>query len=130
MSRVQSGHNYDTHRKDQERSGTGICADLLLDTLIDLAAFCPGFSWLRSKPGYQGPGERVLCRQHHSDEEKRTKYVIWSPVKAEITGIDAHQIRSLIEELQTIAKEAGHQKPLMIGTDQECGSCCYVISAQ
>jgi beta-N-acetylhexosaminidase len=35
--------------------------------------------------------------------------------------IDAKQIRGLVDNLQKVAKEAGHDTPLMIGTDQEGG---------
>ncbi|GLB44657.1 putative glycoside hydrolase [Lyophyllum shimeji] len=34
---------------------------------------------------------------------------------------DAKQVRGLIRQLQTIAKEAGHERPLLIGIDQENG---------
>ncbi|KAG6908037.1 hypothetical protein DXG01_006399 [Tephrocybe rancida] len=34
---------------------------------------------------------------------------------------DARQARKLVQDLQTIAKESGHEKPLLIGIDQENG---------
>ncbi|KAJ7173800.1 glycoside hydrolase family 3 protein [Mycena filopes] len=34
---------------------------------------------------------------------------------------DAAQVRALVHELQTLARDAGHAKPLMIGIDQENG---------
>lgn len=35
--------------------------------------------------------------------------------------IDAKQTRLLIKALQSLAKAAGHERPLMIGIDQENG---------
>ena len=35
--------------------------------------------------------------------------------------LDAAQTKRLINELQQIAKDVGHAKPLLIGTDQENG---------
>lgn len=34
---------------------------------------------------------------------------------------DAEQVRRLTQNLQSLAKEAGHERPLMIGIDQENG---------
>jgi hypothetical protein len=33
----------------------------------------------------------------------------------------AKQVHALVQKLQQIAKSAGHERPLMIGTDQENG---------
>ncbi|KAG6859762.1 hypothetical protein C0995_004397 [Termitomyces sp. Mi166 len=35
--------------------------------------------------------------------------------------LNAKQVRNIVRELQSIAKESGHQKPLLIGIDQENG---------
>ena len=41
---------------------------------------------------------------------------------------DVQQLRRLIRELQQLAMESGHDKPLLIGTDQENGKgTLYVV---
>lgn len=36
--------------------------------------------------------------------------------------LDVGQVASLVRKLQSIAKEAGHARPLLIGIDQENGN--------
>ncbi|KAJ7132097.1 glycoside hydrolase [Mycena epipterygia] len=48
-------------------------------------------------------------------------YYIGSVILMKRNVVDAPQIRALVRELQTLAKDAGHIKPLLIGIDQENG---------
>ncbi|KAJ7257916.1 glycoside hydrolase [Mycena haematopus] len=49
------------------------------------------------------------------------EYYIGSVILMKRNVVDAPQVRALIRELQTLAREAGHTKPLLIGIDQENG---------
>jgi hypothetical protein len=42
-------------------------------------------------------------------------------IRAQCTPLGAKQVHALLRKLQQIAKDAGHERPLMIGTDQENG---------
>lgn len=35
------------------------------------------------------------------------------------------QIKGLVAQLQQLAKDAGHERPLMVGIDQENGVCIF-----
>jgi beta-N-acetylhexosaminidase len=54
----------------------------------------------------------MMCAKYHSNET-----------------IGAEQVRRLIKNLQLLAKEAGHERPLMIGIDQENGLLRYTYIA-
>ncbi|KIY66736.1 glycoside hydrolase family 3 protein [Cylindrobasidium torrendii FP15055 ss-10] len=54
---------------------------------------------------------RMLIQQHH----------LGSVILMKRNVQDATQVRKLIFDLQILAKEAGHEQPLLIGTDQENG---------
>ena len=45
-----------------------------------------------------------------------------------ICRADIEQVHSLIQKLQRIAKDAGHERPLMIGIDQENGDSKAVFT--
>ncbi|KAJ7355555.1 glycoside hydrolase family 3 protein [Mycena albidolilacea] len=49
------------------------------------------------------------------------EYYIGNVILMKRNVVDAAQVRTLIHELQTLARDAGHDKPLMIGIDQENG---------
>ncbi|KAJ6610465.1 glycoside hydrolase superfamily [Mycena sp. CBHHK59/15] len=49
------------------------------------------------------------------------EYYIGSVILMKRNVVDAKQIRALVRELQTLAKDSGHAKPLLIGIDQENG---------
>ncbi|KAF8196709.1 glycoside hydrolase family 3 protein [Mycena galopus ATCC 62051] len=49
------------------------------------------------------------------------EYYIGSVILMKRNVVDAAQIRALIRELQTLARDAGYAKPLLIGIDQENG---------
>ncbi|KAJ7746895.1 glycoside hydrolase family 3 protein [Mycena maculata] len=50
-----------------------------------------------------------------------TEYYIGSVILMKRNVVDAAQTRALVRQLQTLAKNAGHAKPLLIGIDQENG---------
>ncbi|KAF7370838.1 Glycoside hydrolase family 3 protein [Mycena sanguinolenta] len=49
------------------------------------------------------------------------EYYIGSVILMKRNVVDAPQTRALIRELQTLARDAGHERPLLIGIDQENG---------
>ncbi|KAJ7291066.1 glycoside hydrolase family 3 protein [Mycena rebaudengoi] len=49
------------------------------------------------------------------------EYYIGSVILMKRNVADGRQTRALVRELQTLAKDAGHAKPLLIGIDQENG---------
>ncbi|KAK7031366.1 glycoside hydrolase family 3 protein [Favolaschia claudopus] len=49
------------------------------------------------------------------------KYYVGSIILMKRNVADAAQVRALVQELQTLARDAGHSKPLLIGIDQENG---------
>ena len=40
---------------------------------------------------------------------------------------DAIQVKNMIKELQKYANDEGHERPLLVGTDQENGGSHYVL---
>jgi hypothetical protein len=59
------------------------------------------------------------------DEEKCTQYEMKNSRSmlsfVPMTGTGISQVHALVQNLQRIAKEAGHEKPLLVGIDQENG---------
>ncbi|KAJ7035670.1 glycoside hydrolase family 3 protein [Mycena alexandri] len=49
------------------------------------------------------------------------EYYVGNVILMKRNVLDAAQVRALIRELQTLARDAGHARPLMIGIDQENG---------
>ncbi|KAG6824085.1 hypothetical protein H0H92_008041 [Tricholoma furcatifolium] len=61
---------------------------------------------------------------HEVSDNIRTlirEYYLGSVILMKRNVKDAKQVRKLVQDLQTIAKESGHVKPLLIGIDQENG---------
>ena len=44
--------------------------------------------------------------------------------------LDIQQVHGLVQKLQRVAKDAGHERPLMIGIDQENGETNMAISSR
>lgn len=63
-------------------------------------------------------------QEHHHHEAQRPEYAHHLTLvtkRGTYILLGARQIHALLHDLQQIAKNAGHERPLMIGTDQEHG---------
>ncbi|KAG5651829.1 hypothetical protein H0H81_007261 [Sphagnurus paluster] len=61
---------------------------------------------------------------HEVSDEIRTlirEYYVGSVILMKRNVRDAKQVRRVVQELQRVAKEAGHERPLLVGIDQENG---------
>ncbi|KAG5725115.1 hypothetical protein E4T56_gene10270 [Termitomyces sp. T112] len=61
---------------------------------------------------------------HQVSEDIKTlirDYYLGNVILMKRNVLDAKQVRNIVRELQSIAKESGHEKPLLIGIDQENG---------
>ncbi|KAG5350185.1 hypothetical protein C0989_012334 [Termitomyces sp. Mn162] len=62
---------------------------------------------------------------HQVSEDIKTlirDYYLGNVILMKRNVLDAKQVRNIVRELQSIAKESGHEKPLLIGIDQENGA--------
>ncbi|KAI0297902.1 glycoside hydrolase superfamily [Russula brevipes] len=68
------------------------------------------------------PNIEVLIRHYHVGHP--------NAIRAQCTPLGAKQVHALLRKLQQIAKDAGHERPLMIGIDQENGLVSAFTVAQ